>query len=291
VRALGAAIALSIFSALLLRGTEWVSGWLACGTGLAVVTYFANRRLLLVAAAVLVVYVLARPGYFYEQVYLSNFYIGRSKTGNDRSEMVRAAVLYATKFPLGIGLGNYRQYNLWYGSKKMWDTTSFSSAHGTIGQTLSETGFLGLLTLLVLLASVVRMLYGAWRVLPVGPAKSYTLGALGGVLGIYASSAFNGDYIFPTYHNGGMGTFSGAVYQFFLIGIAGAIAREHGIVFGAAAPTPASLPPDVPAAPTPQPSERRATAAAAEEIRRPVPLIHRRLGGPSVAGVKREPHS
>jgi O-antigen ligase len=249
--------------------------------------------LLLVAAAVLVVIVLSRPGYFYEKVYTSNFYIGRSKTGilrNDRSEMVRAAVLYATKFPLGIGLGNYRQYNLWYGSKEMWDTTTFSSAHGTIGQTLSETGFLGLLTLLLLLAAVVRMLYSVWRVLPAGPAKSYTLGALGGVLGIYASAAFNGDYIFPTYHNGGLFNFSGTVYQFFLIGVVGAIAREHGIVFGAAASTPASLPPDVPAVPTPQRFDRRATAAA-EEMRRPVPLIHRRLGGPSVAGVKREPHS
>lgn len=269
IRMIGAAFALSILSRLLLNGAEWVSGWLSCMTAFAVVTFLSRRRLLIVACALLAVLVLVRFDFFYEKVYVENFRPHSLK--NDRSEMVRASVLYATKFPLGIGLGNYRQYNLWYGSKEMWDTTTFSSAHGTIGQTLSETGFLGLLTLVLLLASIVRMLYHAWRVLPPGRAKSYLLGTLGAIIGIMSVSAFNGDYIFPTYHNGAMANFGATVYFFFLVGVAGAIAREHGVVFAAAAA--ASVP-----------------SGVSDMPRRAAPLINRPLGG-AAARVTGEPRS
>ncbi len=272
IRVAGAAFALSILGALLLNGTEWVSGWFSCMVALTVVTFFANRRLLVVACVLVTLLVLVRFDYFYQAVYVTNFYKG--KLTNNRTDMIRAGVLYATKFPLGIGLGNYRQYNQWYGSKEVWNTTSFSSAHGTIGQALSETGFLGLFALLLLLASIVRMLYHAWRVLPPGRAKSYVLGALGAFVGVASAAAFNGDYIFPTYHNGAMATFGATVYLFFLIGVAGAIAREHGVVFSAAAAAPAPLPVSPPAVPV-APRERPAAP------RRPAPLINRPLGNPS----------
>jgi len=283
LRVVGGAFALSILGRLLLNGTEWVSGWFACLAALAVVTFFAQRRLLAVACIVLTLLVVVRFDYFYEKVYVTNFYKG--SLSNNRTDMVRAGVLYATKFPLGIGLGNYRQYNQWYGSKEIWNTSAFSSAHGTIAQSLSETGFLGLLAFLLLLASIVRMLYHAWRVLPPGRAKSYVLGALGAFIGIGSAAAFNGDYLFPTYHNGAMATFGATVYVFFLIGVAGAIAREHGVVFStaAAAPAPLPIPPlAVPVAPRERPAAPR----------RPAPLINRPLvGGPSAARATREPRS
>ena len=282
LRVVGGAFALSILGRLLLNGTEWVSGWFACLAALAVVTFFAQRRLLAVACIVLTLLVVVRFDYFYEKVYVTNFYKG--SLSNNRTDMVRAGVLYATKFPLGIGLGNYRQYNQWYGSKAVWNTTAFSSAHGTIAQSLSETGFLGLLAFLLLIASIVRTLYLAWRAMPPGRAKSYVLGALGAVIGIASAAAFNGDYLFPTYHNGAMATFGATVYVFFLIGVVGAIAREHGVVF-AAAVSPAPAPPPAPVVPVPAPLRERTAS------RRPAPLINRPLGGATSRTAMGEPRS
>jgi hypothetical protein len=112
----------------------------------------------------------------------------------------------------------------------VWNTTQFSSAHGTYAQTLSETGWPGLITLLLFMAVTIRMLFGYWRVLPPGVTKTYLLGALGATCGIFVA-AFNGDYIFPAYHNGGLGSFGATVYTFLLIGVAMAIAKEQSIVW------------------------------------------------------------
>lgn len=228
VRAVAGVVAFSIFSAYFFKGTEWVSGWLGAMMGLAVILFITNRRLFWIGCGLLVVIVLARWSYFYQHVYVDNFYAGSLE--NDRSRMLRAAFLYAAKFPLGVGLGNYRSYNVYYGREDVWNTTTFFSAHGTYAQTLSETGWPGFLTLLLFLAAATRMLYRFWLALPPGYARSYTLGVLGGFVGVYAAS-FNGDYLFPAYHNGGMGAFGSTVYTFFFVGLAVAMAREHGLVW------------------------------------------------------------
>lgn len=234
LRAVAGLIAISLVGVMLLRGAEWVSGWLAGIMALGLVAFLAQRRVFWIGCAVLAVLVIApRWNYFYQSVYVSNFKANSLR--NDRTDMLRGAALYATHFPLGIGVGNYRQYNQYYADKSRWDTGMFSSAHGTISQALSETGFLGLLALLLLLGSLLFMTYRVWRALPPGSWEShYTLGALGALAGVFAAAAFNGDYVFPTYHNGGMATFGATVYTFFLAGVVGAIAREHKIVWGRA---------------------------------------------------------
>jgi hypothetical protein len=250
---------------------------------------------------VIACYVVVRADYFHRMVYLDNFNAGRntnlSNFENDRLRMLRAGVKYASHFPLGIGPGNYRSYNIYYGRADVWNTTKFSSAHGTYAQTLSETGWPGLLTLLFFMAVTVRMLHGYWRVLPPGAAKSYMLGALGATSGIFVA-AFNGDYIFPAYHNGGLSTFGATVYTFLLIGVAIAIAKEQNIIWTSAGPIikelPSPLEPAASSAP-PMPSDRNRVAAlpevspdrrsdvsgrAADGSAEPCrPLVHRPLGG------------
>ena len=39
-------------------------------------------------------------------------------------------------------------------------------------------------------------------------------------------SAFLGDYLFPTYHNGGMGSFGATIYTWMFLGVGLAIGRE-----------------------------------------------------------------
>ena len=236
--ALGA-LALGMVGRFLLGGTEWVSGWAAALIALGVVTFVAQRRVFLICIGLLAALILVNAPYFYKKVYLDNFYAGRQlqQRGadggtfeNDRSRMLLAAARYAEEFPLGIGLGNYRAYNRYYGRKQVWNTTVFTSAHGTYAQTLSEAGWPGLITLLWLLGASLKITWlyyrrgselTPWR-------QAFLLGTLGGAAGNFVA-AFLGDYLFPTYHNGGMGSFGATIYTWMYLGAALAIGREGGL--------------------------------------------------------------
>jgi O-antigen ligase len=238
-RLIMAAVALSILFFYFVKGAEWVSGWFGALIALAIITWVANRRLMIAATGVVALIVLLNFSYFYDRIYLMNFYAGghlqvrSANVGtfeNDRSRMMRAALLYAEKFPLGIGLGNYRVYNTYYGRKDVWNTTTFTSAHGTYSQVLTETGWPGLVSFLLLLGGVVRTLWRLYQVLDPGWERSYVLATLGGASGIFAASIM-GDYLFPSYHNGGMGSFGACVYIWLFVGFCIAIARNKGLVW------------------------------------------------------------
>ncbi len=249
-RYLAGGVALAIFGVYFIKDAEWVSGWLGGIVALALITWSANRKLFFLATLCVSVIVIARFPYFYEKVYTSNFYAHRIKIGkraqdeqgdftNDRSRMLYAATKYAARFPLGIGLGNYRAYNTWYGKPENWNTTTFTSAHGTYAQVLSETGWGGFGLFLWLLYANGSLLNRTYKALPEGRWKTYTLGAWGGCIGLYCS-AFNGDYFFPVYHNGGLATFGACVYIHLVVGIVLAVAREKKIGFGRNEPAQAA---------------------------------------------------
>lgn len=240
MRRLAGMVAVAIFGWYFLKGTEWVSGWLGAGIALALITYQAQRKLFWAGFVVVCALIVVNFSYFYEKIYTDNFYRGGKMTAtaniegagafeNDRSRMLRGATLYARHFPLGIGLGNYRSYNRYFGRPDVWNTTTFTSAHGTYTQTLSETGWPGLITFLLLLCASGRMLLRFYKAMPEGTwQRTYFLGAWGGVVGVFVTS-FNGDYLFPTYHNGGMTSFGACAYTWFMIGIGIAIARDQGL--------------------------------------------------------------
>jgi hypothetical protein len=148
---------------------------------------------------------------------------------NDRGRMMRAAVKYAYYFPFGIGLGNYRSYNKYFGQTTVWDTTTFTSAHGTYSQALTETGWPGFLALLAIVYGSCRMMRQYYIRLPKKSwARFYVLGGYGACVGTFFSSII-GDYIFPTYHNGGLNSFGNCVYTWFVIGITISIGQEYGL--------------------------------------------------------------
>jgi hypothetical protein len=242
VRVFAGMVSVLIFANFFLRGMEWVSGWAGAGGTLAIVSFRTNRRLFWAGMAAVVAVVIINFPTVYKKVYVSNFYgsgptTDRTRVGqmgiftNDRTRMLKAAVRYAENFPLGIGPGNYRSYNTYFGRVDVWNTTTFTSAHGTYAQTLSETGWPGLVTLLLLLYASGRMLLRYQKAAREGtePWKAtYLIGAHAACVGIFVAS-FNGDYLFPTYHNGGMGAFGQCVYTWLLLGIAAAIARDEGL--------------------------------------------------------------
>lgn len=222
------------------KGAEWVSGWLGAVVALAIMSYAAQRKLFWTGAGLVALIVLLNFGYFYQSVYVSNFYgsgpthdaarVGHMGTfTNDRTRMWGAAAKYAAYFPLGIGIGNFRSYESYFGRVDVWNTTVFTSAHGTYSQALAETGWLGFAAFLLLIYTAARMLRGFYRALPVGSrGRTYLLGAWAGCVGVFCS-AFNGDYLFPAYHNGGLGSFGACVYVWLMIGVSVAIARQYGL--------------------------------------------------------------
>lgn len=236
-------IALVIFGWAFVKNAEWVSGWLAGGIALAIVVYNTNRRLFWIGAGIIALIVLIKFEYFWDKFYKMNFYAGGHMNWglatlrgeeigaleNDRSRMLRAAFQYADAFPLGVGLGNYKNYNAYYGSPAVWNSTTFTSAHGTYAQTLSELGWLGLLSLLWLQVATLVALYRYWRALPKGTwEKAWLLATYAGCWALFVA-AFLGDYIFPSYHNGGMASFGGTVYLWLFAGLGIGIARLQGL--------------------------------------------------------------
>jgi O-antigen ligase len=240
-------LGLAMLKVIIIDGLEWVSGWGAAFIALAFIVWHLQRKLIWLGVALAILFAVLKWDFVYKKVYVDNFYVkaGQGFYGstsrslkreagtfeNDRTRMWTAAFRYAETFPLGIGLGNYRTYNDYYGRPSVWNTTRFTSAHSTYAQSLSETGWLGFLSLLYLLGTCVRVLYLYWKKLSplTHPReKNFLLATLGVTLGVFAVS-FIGDYVFPSYHNGGLRTFSEIIYIWFFIGVAMAIGRDCGL--------------------------------------------------------------
>lgn len=233
LRALGLLLVVTCVVVSGFLGAEWVSGLVAMSVSIMLVVYHRSRLVfwwLVVALGLMLVF---RTDYIVERVYNPNFYAGgRMNWGvatlggrspgileNDRSRMLVAAVRYANTFPLGVGPGNYRQVNQYYGRKNVWNTTQFSSAHGTYAQALSETGWAGLACLLLLLGNILSVMWKNSR------TDTYGVGLAAGCTAVVVAS-FLGDYLFPTYYNGGLAHFGSTIIFWLCAGIGCAIKEK-----------------------------------------------------------------
>jgi len=222
MRIVSGAFALSCIVVSGIVGAEWVSGLVAVTLSGMLVLYRMQRTVFWWMVAATGIFMVVRADSVVDRIYRPNFYAGgQMQWGtqtlgdrdpgmfeNDRTRMLLAAVRYAEEFPLGIGPGNYRTVNQYYGRRDVWNTTQFSSAHGTIAQTLSETGWAGLVSLLAMLVAILHRLWLRTRTDPM------VTGIAAGCTAI-ALASFLGDYVFPTYHNGGLAHF-GATIVFWL---------------------------------------------------------------------------
>jgi len=211
-------VALAVYL-VLIRGIGWVSGWLGLFAALGAVSLARSRRLFVVLAILLTIAVAVAWPFFRGSVLVES----QQQGDYDRFALLKGSWKYATTFPLGVGLGNYRSYNSFhYGDE--WGTTAYSSAHGTYAQHLSEMGIPGLVLLLGIVFSGGAWLFRSYRQAEPGVSKTYLLAAFGQLVGI-SCAAFIGDYMIPTYHNGGLTTFSGTIYSWLIWGLAVAHVR------------------------------------------------------------------
>jgi O-antigen ligase len=151
--------------------------------------------------------------------------VGVSEAEGDyqRFALWRIAWKYATTFPLGVGVGNYRSYNSYYYGVK-WGATSHGSAHGTYAQLLTEMGIPGLVLFVWILVGGFRWMFNSYRRLDPGFSRTFVLAAMGQLIGISVASLL-GDYIIPSYHNGGPTNFCATVYSWLIWGVAAAHIR------------------------------------------------------------------
>lgn len=216
-----ALVAIAIF-VILFKSIAWVSGWLGLLATLGAITYIKSKKLFMVCALLgLLVVVIAWP-FLQKNVVESS----QEEGDYDRFSMMAGAIKYATNFPLGVGFGNYRTYNSFYYGHK-WGTTTYTSAHGTYSQHLSEAGIPGLILFLAIPIAGFVWLYRNYKQMKHSDySKTYLLAVLGQIAGIVVASSI-GDYIMPTYHNGGLVMFSATVYSWIIWGLAVAHIRLY----------------------------------------------------------------
>lgn len=197
----------------------WVSGWLGLLTALGTITLLKNRRLFVVLVVLGVIAVSVFKPFFTANVVEESEHSG----DYERFKVASVALRYATTFPLGVGLGNYRTYTQFhYGA--LWGCGEFSSAHGTYAQHLSEMGFPGTILFVSILVSGFVWLLKNRDSVPDGMSRTFIYAAMGQLVGI-TCAAYIGDYIIPAYHNGGLGTFSCTIYSWLTWGLAVAHVR------------------------------------------------------------------
>lgn len=218
-RIIGATVVGIAIMIILIRSISWVSGWFGLICALSAVTLIRSSRIFVLCLLVTVVVTAVYWSFFHQNVVVAS----REEGDYDRFALARGAWKYATNFPLGVGLGNYRTYNSFYYGDK-WGTTSYTSAHGTYSQHLSEMGLPGFVLFLMILIGGFRWLLTKYWSMQPGPSRTYLLAALGQMAGI-ACAAVAGDYLLPAYHNGGLTTFSATVYSWMIWGLAVAHVR------------------------------------------------------------------
>ncbi len=208
----GLSIAVAI-ELVFVKSITWVSGWLALFACIGTVLYVRSKKVFAVSILIAALCFCAAKPFIQSNVVETS----KSEGDYDRFALMAGAWRYATTFPLGVGLGNYRSYNSFHYGQE-WGTTSYTSAHGTYSQHLSEMGIPGLFLLLMFLGVAFRWMVVNYRKLPNGFSKNILLASTGQMAAIVCA-AIIGDYIIPTYHNGGVVTFSTTVYSWIIWGL------------------------------------------------------------------------
>ncbi len=218
-RAVAAGFVLLSLFVVVYKSVGWVSGWLGLFASLGTVTLIKNKKVFIAGLAVFILVLAVAWPFVSENVIKTS----EEEGDFDRFDLLRGGMKYASKFPLGVGIGNYRTYNTFhYGAK--WGTTGYTSAHGTYAQHLAEMGLPGLVLFLAIPISGFIWLKRNYSKIEERLSRMYVLAAMGQLVGI-TFAAFIGDYIIPTYHNGGIVTFSTTVYSWIIWGIAVAHVR------------------------------------------------------------------
>jgi O-antigen ligase len=190
--------------------SQWLSGWIALGTPVALLLLVRFPRtslgLVLPATVLFLVWNIGMLQHVFE--------IARREGDFGRLVLWRDAIEVALLRPfLGIGPGNYLDYTMRYGDLGLW----LSSPHGNYQQIAAEMGFVGLGFMLWL---VIRSFTLGWRLYrgSDGFRRSIAIAITCSIAGPLMA-AIVGDFVIPNYHNGGYINLSASVYAWVMLGV------------------------------------------------------------------------
>jgi hypothetical protein len=125
---------------------------------------------------------------------------------------------------LGLGFANYYWYTPLFPIRGY--AVSFNS-HNNYVDIVAQTGFAGLVALLLFFWQVGRL---GWRIrqqVPAGFAQAYTYGALGGLVGMVATGMM-GDWVLPFFYNVGLSGFRSSMLGWLFLG--GLVSLEQMVI-------------------------------------------------------------
>jgi O-antigen ligase len=198
---------------------DWISGLIAITVTAMTILFLKSRKLFAyVAVALVLLAVVGKP-------LLSGMYATSEQQGDfDRLAIWSDAAHMAmsTNPVLGIGPGNYYPYSFKYGS--IWyGANTYSTAHNNYAQVGAEMGIVGLVVLLWLIYSGIKMGLKLFR--ETRADLKWVPAAATSILAGFAASSILGDYMFPNRANGGLMHFGISVYIWLTLGAAVAASR------------------------------------------------------------------
>lgn len=191
--------------------SQWLSGWIVTSVpiGLLVLARFP-RTTLAIAVPVAVGFFAWNFGLVQRAVDLAD------KEGDFmRLLLWKDALELALRRPLfGVGPGNYLDYSLHYGGI----TRVMSSPHGNYQQLAAETGLIGLGFALWLFLRALALGWSLFRHSNDALIRSTAIGAAAAVAAQLAAAVV-GDFVLPSYHNGGYVLIAATIYAWVSIGM------------------------------------------------------------------------
>lgn len=186
--------------------SDWKSGYIPPLAGMAVIIALRYRRLtsLFIPAAIIGFWFISTQAVVTEEYSYST-----------RLDAWQIVIRIAEANPiLGLGFANYYFYTPLFPIRG-W-SVNFNS-HSQYVDIFAQTGLVGLLCFLWLFFEMGRL---GWRLkerAPIGFARAYVYGALGGLVGTLVA-AFLVDWVLPFVYNLGMNGFRGAVLSWLFLG-------------------------------------------------------------------------
>lgn len=199
---------------------QWLSGWIAASlpVGLLVVARFP-RVVLPLGLPLLALFVYLE----YPQIQRV-FFLSQREGDFMRLRLWEDALKLTYQRPLfGIGPGNYLDYNMRYGQLGL----MLSSPHGNYEQIAAEMGFVGLGFAVWLFLRALGLGLRLYRAAGEALTRSLAIAATCSLAGQFCA-AFLGDFVVPSYHNGGYTSISATVYAWVMMGVLMSLERLEG---------------------------------------------------------------
>ena len=193
-----------------IQGQIWVSGWLPIMVSIVLITFFRSKKLFLLAMVISLVYLGLNFNQYYQSIYVANVEEG----GLQRLDLWQTNLQHVANHPIfGMGPAGYAVYNMTYNPEDA------RSTHNNYFDILAQTGVVGFLIFLWLIASFAREGFEVLRKLR-GKRdfeEAYAIAVLAGGASALVAMML-GDWVLPFAYNSTISGFDHTSYTWIFLG-------------------------------------------------------------------------